>query len=184
MNEERIKILDKAKKLEALAKRGVGGEQENAYRMLGAYMKKHNISENELKYHRQNEETFKGLTKEEIYRQFEEEMNMKGLFILGKGTAHILRNRDKLQQLKNNGKEKIVEIEWKENQRNFTSKGYINGILVFDIQQTKNGAALYPTERYQIQQQMDFNSLQAAKDHCESMKGYFGNVGFGGGIFQ
>ncbi len=184
-NQERIKILDKAKKLDALAKRGVGGEKENAYRMLGAYMAKHNITENELKYHRQNEDTFKGLTKEEIYRQFEEEMNMKGMFILGKGTANVMRNRDKLQQLRNRGTgtPKPIEIEWKTNESSFNHKGLINGIVIFDIQESKSGATLYPTHKYEMREQMDFPSLQAAKDYCNNLKGYFTDIGLGGNIF-
>jgi hypothetical protein len=175
--EERKKILDKAKKLDALAKRGIGGEKENAYRMLGAYMAKHGITENELKFHRHNEDTFKGLTKEEIYQQFEEEMNMKGLFIFGKGQANIMRNRDKLKQFKGRETAKPVEIEWHENKNNFTFKGFVNGTLIFDLQQTKSGAVLYPTHRLEITEDMEFDSLDKALEYCESMKGYFTDIG-------
>lgn len=178
--EERIKILDKAKKLKALADRGVGGEKENAYRMLGLYMKKHNITENELKFHRNNEDTFKGLTKEEIYQQFEEEMNMKGMFVWGKGMANMMRNRDKLQQFKSKIS-KPVEIEWRENEQNFTVKGYVNGYMIFDIQKTKNGAVLYPTQK--LTTEMEFDSVEKAKEYCDSMKGYFTDIGLGGNIF-
>lgn len=174
--EERIKILDKAKKLKALADRGVGGEKENAYRMLNAYMAKHNITENELKHHRHNEETFKGLTKEEIYRQFEEEMNMKGMMILGKGMANVMRNRDKMMQFKGRANPKPIEIDWRENEKNFTVKGFINNVLIFDIQLTKKGAVLYPSMKFELQQDMEFKSLDEAKKYCESMKGYFGNT--------
>jgi hypothetical protein len=38
------KILELAKKLKALADKGVGGEKENAVTMLGRLMKKHNIT--------------------------------------------------------------------------------------------------------------------------------------------
>lgn len=175
--EERIKILDKAKKLEALAKRGIGGEKENAFRMLGLYMTKHNITENELKFHRQNEETFKGLTKEEIYRQFEEEMNLKGMPIFGKGMSSVMRNRDKMMtQFKGREKPKPIEIEWHGNEKNFTIKGFINGVLIFDIQETKSGATLYPTVKFELQNNMEFNSLEEAMQYCEDMKGYFGNT--------
>lgn len=177
--EERNKILDKAKKLDALAKRGVGGEKENAYRMLGAYMAKHSITENELKYHRQNQDTFRGLTKEEIYKQFEEEMNMQGLFIFGKGKINMMRNEDKLRQLKNKIN-KPIQIEWRDNEKNFTTKGYVNGVMIFDIQKTKNGAVLYPTNRLELAESMEFDSLEKAVEYCDSMKGYFGDIGIGG----
>lgn len=42
------KILDLAKKLKALADRGVGGERENATNMLLRYMDKHGISINDI----------------------------------------------------------------------------------------------------------------------------------------
>lgn len=48
MSEDRNKILEKAKKLKELALRGVDGEMDNAKVMLENYMKKHNISEEEL----------------------------------------------------------------------------------------------------------------------------------------
>ncbi len=177
MDKERSEILDKAKKLEALAKRGIGGEKENAFRMLGLYMKKHNITENELKFHRQNEETFKGLTKEEIYKQFEEEMNLKGMPIFGKGMSSVMRNRDKMMtQFKGREKPKPVEIEWRENEKDFTIKGFINGVMIFDIQLTKSGATLYPSMKLELQENMEFNSLEEAKQYCDSLKGYFSNT--------
>jgi hypothetical protein len=147
--------------------------------MLNAYMDKHKISDNELRFHRQNEETFKGLTKEEIYKQFEEEMNMQGLFILGKGRANIMRNTDKLEQFRSK-LNKPVEIEWKENEKNFSMKGYINGRFIFDLQKTKRGAVLYPTLELKMEDDMEFNSLQEALDYCNSMKGYFTNIGMNG----
>jgi len=51
MTVERTKILDKAKKLKELAVRGVGGEMQNAKTMLDSYMKKHNITDDELSGH-------------------------------------------------------------------------------------------------------------------------------------
>ena len=51
MTAERTKILDKAKKLKELAVRGVGGEMRNAKTMLDSYMKKHNITDDELSGH-------------------------------------------------------------------------------------------------------------------------------------
>jgi predicted RNase H-like nuclease len=42
------KILDLAKKLNELAKRGEGGEKENAERMLRRLMKEHNLNEKDL----------------------------------------------------------------------------------------------------------------------------------------
>jgi hypothetical protein len=51
MTAERTKILDKAKKLKELAVRGVGGEMRNAKTMLHSYMKKHNITDDELSGH-------------------------------------------------------------------------------------------------------------------------------------
>ena len=53
MDKDRGKILETAKKIKALAERGIGGEMGNAKVMLAEYMKKHNISESEL-------EDFKG----------------------------------------------------------------------------------------------------------------------------
>lgn len=42
--EERIKIINKAKKLKGLADRGVGGEKEVAKQALDKYIKEHNIT--------------------------------------------------------------------------------------------------------------------------------------------
>lgn len=53
MSEDRNKILSRGKKLYELATRGIGGEMENAKVMLGAYMKKHNLTEDELKSYSQ-----------------------------------------------------------------------------------------------------------------------------------
>ena len=179
-DQERIKILDKAKKLEALANRGIGGEKDTAQRMLVLYMEKHGISERELKAHRHNQDTFKGLTKEEIYQQFEQEMGMKGFFILGKGGANIMRNKDKLQEFRSKIN-KPIEIEWKENEKNFSIKGYVNGNFIFDIQKTKNGAVLYPTQKLTLDEhQVDFNSIEEAKKYCDAMKGYFSDIGING----
>ena len=47
--EERIKIINKAKKLKELANRGVGGEKEVAQQMLDKYIKEHNITTEEIK---------------------------------------------------------------------------------------------------------------------------------------
>ena len=49
MNRE--KIIDKAKKLRELADRGVGGEQENARRMLETHKEKYNITDQEIDGH-------------------------------------------------------------------------------------------------------------------------------------
>ena len=48
MTPEMKKILDKAKKLKALADRGVGGEKVNARALLDAHLEKHGITEEEL----------------------------------------------------------------------------------------------------------------------------------------
>ena len=45
---EREKIIEKAIKLRELANRGVGGEKENAIRMLKNHREKHNITDEEL----------------------------------------------------------------------------------------------------------------------------------------
>ena len=45
---EREKLQEKLRKLKALAEQGVGGEKENAEKLLAALMKKHNISEEEI----------------------------------------------------------------------------------------------------------------------------------------
>lgn len=176
MDSERIKILDKAKKLKALADRGIGGEKENATRMLGLYMEKHNIKESELNSHRINEDTFRGLTKEEIYKKFEEEMGLKGMFIWGKGVANLMRNRDKLNQFKSKIT-KPVEINWYENKSYFTIKGYVNGKFIFDIQRIKKGVILYPTLYLKLEKDMNFDTLEAAVEYCNSMKGYFTDIG-------
>lgn len=52
MIDERVKAIDKAKKLKELATRGVGGEKENAKRMLDAHKEKHNISDAEIEGHK------------------------------------------------------------------------------------------------------------------------------------
>jgi len=173
MDTERIKILDKAKKLKALADRGIGGEKENATRMLCLYMEKHNITDRELNSHKINEETFRGLTKEEIYKQFEEEMGMRGMFIWGRGKVNLMRNADKLNQIKKITKP--VEIDWRES-NNYSLKGYVNDNLIFDLQLTKNGAILYPTHHLTLESDMEFDTLKAAYDYCDRMKVYFINI--------
>lgn len=48
IDEEREKIIEKALKLRELANRGVGGEKENAVRMLSNYREKHSITDDEM----------------------------------------------------------------------------------------------------------------------------------------
>ena len=48
MTDDRKKIIIKAKKLKALAERGVGGEKDNAQKFLDIYVSKHNITNREL----------------------------------------------------------------------------------------------------------------------------------------
>jgi hypothetical protein len=57
MSEERYKILDKAKKLKELADRGIDGEMTNAKDMLEKYMKKHNITMDEISSHNYSSNT-------------------------------------------------------------------------------------------------------------------------------
>lgn len=55
---EREKIIDKAKKLKELANRGVGGEQENARRMLETHKEKYNITDREIDGHSYSNDFF------------------------------------------------------------------------------------------------------------------------------
>jgi hypothetical protein len=68
MNQERNKILDKAKKLKELADRGIGGEKENAKVMLEKYMLKHNITMNEIQGHTINDSSYGNMSDEEFYK--------------------------------------------------------------------------------------------------------------------
>lgn len=52
MTEERIKAIDKAKKLKELAVRGEPGEKDNAQRMLIAHQEKHGITDEEIAGHK------------------------------------------------------------------------------------------------------------------------------------
>lgn len=78
------KILEKARKLKALADRGVGGEKENAQRMLEEYMKKHG-----LKYKSKTYPNVGTQKLDEILKEFEKNRN------------DILRGRKKYSEPKN-----------------------------------------------------------------------------------
>ena len=170
MSFERKKILDKAKKLKELADRGVGGEKDNAIRMLTAYMEKHGISDTELTGHKLDDNTFKGYTKEQIYAMFEAELNMRGLFVVAKGVVNIMKNGDKLQQLKNKIADKQKNIRWEFNQNNFSYAGYVGSENLFDLQQTSDGALLYRTGKSKLEKEIPFKSVDEAKNYCEQIK--------------
>ena len=54
MSSKRSEVLDKAKKLKALADRGVGGEMANAKVMFDKYKQKHSITEDELNEYKES----------------------------------------------------------------------------------------------------------------------------------
>ena len=66
---ERDKILEKAKKLKALADRGVGGEQINAKDMYEKYCAKHNISVNELNSCQYESSEYLNMTDEQFLQE-------------------------------------------------------------------------------------------------------------------
>jgi len=81
MSEERYKILDKAKKLKELADRGVGGEMENAKDMLEKYMKKHNITMDEIEGHHYSSNTaYSKMSDEEFLK-----LMLRDVLVLGLG---------------------------------------------------------------------------------------------------
>lgn len=74
MTAERTKILDKANKLKELAVRGVGGEMRNAKTMLDSYMKKHNITDDELSGHSPSSSSFVDMTDEAFMNEMIKEI--------------------------------------------------------------------------------------------------------------
>jgi len=170
MSTERKKILDKAKKLKELADRGIGGEKDNAIRMLSAYRENHNITDNELNGHKLDDNTFKGYTKEQIYAMFTEELNMRGLFIVAKGYLNLMKNNDKLQELKNKISEKQKNIRWEYNEDDFCYIGHVGSENLFDIQVTSDGASLYRTGKVNLDKEIKFKSVREAKHYCQEIK--------------
>jgi hypothetical protein len=184
MSTERKKILDKAKKLKELADRGVGGEKDNAIRMLSAYMEKHNITDNELTGHKLDDNTFRGYTKEQIYAMFAEELNMRGLFVAAKGYVNLMKNNDKLQQLKNKIADKQKTIRWDYDSKNFSYTGYVGSENLFDIQQTSDGALLYRAGKSKFEKEIEFKSIDDAKKYCEQIKSEVINDENGSSFFR
>jgi len=173
MDKEREKILDKGRKLKELADRGVGGEKDTAVRFLSIYKEKHNISDSELEAHKIKDETiFRGFTAEQIIEQFAQELMAKGLSIMANATRSTMSTAFKLQNIKRkfDTKPEKVIVEWKHDPNNYTFKGYVDRILYFDIQQTKNGATLYQSRA--IHENKDFKSVEEAKAFCNK---YFGD---------
>ena len=168
MDSPRKKILDKAKKLKELADRGVGGEKENAIRMLDAYMQKHNISDSEISSHKLDDRIFSGYTKEQIYAMMAEELDMKGLHFYAKSFVNLMKNQDKLTEIMQRGRKKApVKIKWVYDNNTFTHRGYISDKVLFDIQQTKSGSILYEAGGIKLEQEKNFNSVDEAKEFCE-----------------
>lgn len=173
MDKEREKILDKARKLKELSDRGIGGEKENATKFLLMYKEKHNISDTELETHQiKDESIFRGFTAEQIIEQVAEELIAKGLSIMANATRSTMSSIFKLQNIKRkfDTKSEKVLVEWKHDANNYTFKGYVENILYFDIQQTKNGATLYRSRA--IHEDKDFKSVDEAKSFCNK---YFGD---------
>jgi hypothetical protein len=56
MTTERVKIIDKAKKLRELATRGVDGEKDNAIRMYGFHKNKHGLTDSDVDGHKYSED--------------------------------------------------------------------------------------------------------------------------------
>jgi hypothetical protein len=65
VNEDREKIIEKALKLRELANRGVGGEKQNAIRMLAAHREKHSITDSEMNLFTSIESTYYDTMNEE-----------------------------------------------------------------------------------------------------------------------
>jgi len=78
------KFIDLAKKLKALADKGVGGEKQNASEMLEALMRKHGINPEDLESEKRNEYFF-DITEDQIplFNQFVKTTNVKlNLYVL------------------------------------------------------------------------------------------------------
>lgn len=91
---------------------------------------------------------------------------------MANATRSTMANAFKLQNIKrkfDTKPEKII-VEWRHDSNNYTFKGFVDKILYFDIQQTKNGATLYRSRA--IQEDKDFKSVEEAKLFCNK---YFGN---------
>lgn len=61
------KIIELAKKLKALADRGVDGEKENAAEMLGKFMEKHKLSLEDIEGEKKRRRRFKVLADQKIF---------------------------------------------------------------------------------------------------------------------
>ncbi len=80
MSVSRNKILDKAKKLKALADRGVDGEMESAKAMLAKYMEKHNITIKEIEAHKfSGDSALSGMTDSEFLNEIGKDLLVFGI---------------------------------------------------------------------------------------------------------
>lgn len=80
MTPNRAKILDKAKKLKALADRGVDGEMESAKNMLTKYMEKHNITLKEIENHKFSVDSiFSGMSDSEFLNEIGKDLLVFGI---------------------------------------------------------------------------------------------------------
>jgi hypothetical protein len=87
MTTERVKIIDKAKKLRELATRGVDGEKDNAIRMYDFHKEKHGLTDADVDGHAYSQDFMVNFSKmsDEEYQQM-----MTGVLKLANMFADIL----------------------------------------------------------------------------------------------
>ncbi len=159
--DSRKDILDKAKKLEELAIRGVGGERDNAKTFLISYKKKHAISDQELRFHRQADE-FKNVSVDDFLNGLAQELFGIGLQLFRAGIRAIIGNSDKLNKMAS----KEVPVTWEYDPNTYTYTGRIGHLTLFDIQETRKGCTLYKCANM-VDTPMSFLSIILAKEFCE-----------------
>lgn len=89
--ENRKKIIEKAKKLKALADRGVGGEQINAKEMFDKYVKHHNITEEELNEINSNYTEYAYMSDEDFLNEMAKELIPIGI---GYVITHLFKKQN------------------------------------------------------------------------------------------
>jgi len=82
MNKERIKILDKAKKIKELADRGFKGEQTAAKDTLEKYMAKHNITIDEINGHTPINSIYGKMSDEQFMKEMVAELVALGIGVI------------------------------------------------------------------------------------------------------
>ncbi len=79
MTKDKKIILDKAKKIKELADKGVGGERENAKAMLNSFIKKHNLTLEEITGHEYKKSKYNQMSDEQFLKEMAAEFLVLGI---------------------------------------------------------------------------------------------------------